>query len=88
MGPNLACFLLMPLRAGARHLGAAAQRRPQTGRRPSARQRRQYAAAGDPAEVRDAGPKGRDGFALRDFERGDVILQFERRLWWTNFASH
>ena len=39
-------------------------------------------------EVRDAGPKGRDGFALRDFERGDVILQFERRLWWTNFASH
>ena len=31
-----------------------------------------------PVEVRDAGPKGRGVFALRDFERGDVILQFER----------
>jgi hypothetical protein len=33
-------------------------------------------------------PKGRDGFALRDFEHGDVILWFERGPWWTNFASH
>jgi hypothetical protein len=31
-----------------------------------------------PVEVRDAGLKGRGVFALRDFERGDVILQFER----------
>jgi hypothetical protein len=29
-------------------------------------------------EVRNAGPKGRGVFALRPFERGAVILQFER----------